>query len=73
MGVLGLDLVKIVQLVQPQHAEFPVAVIEELPLVEQDFAADLAHSKAVNYWEWSRRSLLERGHEWLGWLLERQQ
>jgi cardiolipin synthase len=41
--------------------------------LEQDFAADLAHSKAVNYWEWSRRSLIERGHEWLGWLLERQQ
>ena len=41
--------------------------------LENDFAADLAHSKAVNYREWSRRSLLERGHEWLGWLLERQQ
>jgi cardiolipin synthase len=41
--------------------------------LERDFAEDLANSKAVNYWDWSRRSLLERGHEWLGWLLERQQ
>jgi cardiolipin synthase len=41
--------------------------------LEQDFAADLAQTQAVNYWEWSRRSLIERGHEWLGWLLERQQ
>jgi len=39
----------------------------------RDFAEDLANSKAVNYWDWSRRSLIERGHEWLGWLLERQQ
>jgi cardiolipin synthase A/B len=41
--------------------------------LERDFAEDLAHSKAVNYRDWSRRSLIERGHEWLGWLLERQQ
>jgi cardiolipin synthase len=41
--------------------------------LEEQFAADRAQSKAVNYREWSRRSLLERGHEWLGWLLERQQ
>jgi cardiolipin synthase len=41
--------------------------------LERDFAEDLANSKAVNYWDWSRRSLIERGHEWLGWLLERQQ
>ena len=41
--------------------------------LERDFAEDLAHSTAVSYRDWSRRSLLERGHEWLGWLLERQQ
>ena len=41
--------------------------------LERDFAEDLAHSKVVTYWDWSRRSLIERGHEWLGWLLERQQ
>jgi cardiolipin synthase len=41
--------------------------------LERDFAEDLAHSKAVSYRDWSRRSLIERGHEWLGWLLERQQ
>lgn len=41
--------------------------------LERDFAEDLANSRAVNYWDWSRRSLVERGHEWLGWLLERQQ
>jgi cardiolipin synthase len=41
--------------------------------LEKNFADDLASSKAVTYWDWSRRSLIERGHEWLGWLLERQQ
>ena len=51
-------------------AVFDVETAERL---EHDFAEDLANSKAVNYWDWSRRSLIERGHEWLGWLLERQQ
>src|SRR5262249_9457249 len=41
--------------------------------LERDFAEDLARSRAVDYRDWSGRSLLERGHEWLGWLLERQQ
>jgi cardiolipin synthase len=55
--------------------EVNLAVFDpELTLrLEKDFADDLAHSRAVTYREWSRRSLLERGHEWLGWLLERQQ
>jgi cardiolipin synthase len=39
----------------------------------EDFARDLAVSRAIDYREWQRRSLLERGHEWLGRLLERQQ
>jgi cardiolipin synthase A/B len=47
--------------------------VETATRLERDFAEDLASSKAVNYWDWSRRSLIERGHEWLGWLLERQQ
>ncbi len=47
--------------------------VETAQRLEADFAEDLANSKAVNYWDWSRRSLIERGHEWLGWLLERQQ
>lgn len=51
-------------------AIFDLAIAARL---ERDFADDLASSKAVNYWDWSGRSLLERGHEWLGWLLERQQ
>jgi cardiolipin synthase len=38
-----------------------------------DFARDLSSSRAVGYREWRRRSLLERSHEWLGSLLERQQ
>jgi cardiolipin synthase len=47
--------------------------VETAARLESDFAEDLARSKAVNYRDWSRRSLIERGHEWLGWLLERQQ
>jgi cardiolipin synthase len=41
--------------------------------LEEDFARDLAESREVTYDEWRRRSVFERAHEWLGWLLERQQ
>ncbi|HSB12746.1 MAG TPA: phospholipase D-like domain-containing protein [Blastocatellia bacterium] len=41
--------------------------------LQEDFARDLADSLAVSYDEWKRRSLFERAHEWLGWVLERQQ
>jgi cardiolipin synthase A/B len=41
--------------------------------LEEDFAADIAQSSAVTYEEWKRRSLFERAHEWLGWVIERQQ
>jgi cardiolipin synthase len=39
----------------------------------EDFAIDLAGSHEVSYEEWRRRSIFERMHEWLGWVLERQQ
>jgi cardiolipin synthase A/B len=41
--------------------------------LEQDFRQDVAASCAVSYDEWRRRSVFERAHEWLGWILERQQ
>jgi cardiolipin synthase len=41
--------------------------------LEEDFARDLSESREVTYEEWRRRSIFERAHEWLGWLLERQQ
>ena len=41
--------------------------------LQEDFARDLAESASVSYEEWKRRSLFERAHEWLGWVLERQQ
>jgi len=41
--------------------------------LQQDFALDLADSQVVSYEQWKRRSLLERAHEWVGWVLERQQ
>lgn len=47
--------------------------VETAARLERDFAEDLARSRAVNYWDWSGRSLVERGHDWLGWGLERQQ
>jgi cardiolipin synthase len=39
----------------------------------EDFLIDLAASREVSYEEWRRRSIFERMHEWLGWVLERQQ
>jgi cardiolipin synthase len=41
--------------------------------LQEDFARDLANSLEITYEEWKRRSLFERAHEWLGWVLERQQ
>lgn len=41
--------------------------------LEQDFQCDLAESRRVTYRKWSRRPIFERLHEWLGWILERQQ
>jgi cardiolipin synthase A/B len=41
--------------------------------LEHDFQADLAESKRITYPEWRRRSPFERVHEWLGWLVERQE
>lgn len=51
-------------------AAFDLGLAERL---RQDFALDLTESLAVSYDEWKRRSLFERAHEWLGWVLERQQ
>jgi cardiolipin synthase len=41
--------------------------------IAKDFAADLAESREVSYEEWRHRSIFERAHEVLGWVLERQQ
>ena len=41
--------------------------------LERDFESDLADAREVHYAEWKRRSMLERGPELLGWILERQQ
>jgi cardiolipin synthase len=41
--------------------------------IAEDFAADLMESSPVSYEEWSHRSIFERAHELLGWVLERQQ
>ncbi|HUS07546.1 MAG TPA: phospholipase D-like domain-containing protein [Bryobacteraceae bacterium] len=39
----------------------------------EDFARDMACSRAVSYSAWKKRPLFERMHESLGWILERQQ
>jgi cardiolipin synthase len=41
--------------------------------MELDFQTDLVHSRRVPYSEWRRRSPFERVHEWLGWIVERQE
>jgi cardiolipin synthase len=41
--------------------------------LEADFARDLSESRQVTYTEWRQRSFVERSHEWVGRLLERQQ
>ena len=41
--------------------------------LEEDFARDVEESLSVSYQDWRQRSILERAHELLGWVLERQQ
>jgi cardiolipin synthase len=41
--------------------------------LELDFAQDLISSHQVRLRAWQTRPLIERAHEWLGWILERQQ
>jgi cardiolipin synthase A/B len=42
-------------------------------LLEEDFAADLAAWREITLEERRDRGAFERVHEWLGWLIERQQ
>ena len=41
--------------------------------LEADFVRDMAHSRRITYEVWQQRSLFERAHEWIGWVLEKQQ
>jgi cardiolipin synthase A/B len=41
--------------------------------LEQDFQRDLAESHRITHKQWRRRSPFERIHEWLGWIVERQE
>ncbi|HKE23810.1 MAG TPA: phosphatidylserine/phosphatidylglycerophosphate/cardiolipin synthase family protein [Bryobacteraceae bacterium] len=55
--------------------EVNVAALDE-PLaarLEQDFEADLLKAEKITFAAWRRRPPSERVHEWLGWILERQE
>jgi cardiolipin synthase len=41
--------------------------------LERDFETDMAESKEITLEEWKHRPVVERAHEVLGWILERQQ
>jgi cardiolipin synthase len=41
--------------------------------IEEDFGRDIVLSRPVRLRAWRRRPITERLHEWLGWILERQQ
>jgi cardiolipin synthase len=55
--------------------EVNVAALDEglAERLEADILADLKVSQRITYDEWRNRPLLERAHEWLGWLIERQE
>jgi cardiolipin synthase len=57
------------------NEELNVAALEEglAARLEEDFQRDVADSKRITYELWRRRSPFERIHEWLGWILERQE
>ena len=55
--------------------EINLAVFDEqvAARLEEDFARDVEESVPVSLQDWRQRSILERAHEWVGWVLERQQ
>ena len=55
--------------------EVNLAVFDETVAarLEEDFARDVEESVPVSFEEWRQRSIFERAHEWVGWILERQQ
>jgi cardiolipin synthase len=55
--------------------EMNIAALDEglADRLEQDFQRDLAASRRITYKKWKRRPIFERIHEWLGWILERQE
>lgn len=70
VGSTNLDSRSFVLNDEVKLAAFDSALAERL---QEDFARDLAESESVSYDQWKRRSVFERAHEWLGWVLERQQ
>jgi cardiolipin synthase len=55
--------------------EMNIAALDEklAARVEEDFQRDLAAGRRITYRKWTKRPIFERFHEWLGWILERQQ
>ncbi|MCI0348233.1 MAG: phospholipase D-like domain-containing protein [Acidobacteriales bacterium] len=55
--------------------EVNVAVLDQdlAARLEQDFRNDISESEEITYQRWQERSFVERGGEWVGWLIERQQ
>jgi cardiolipin synthase len=55
--------------------EINVAILDRdvAARLEEDFQRDLRTSSEISYQRWTDRSLFDRGAEWLGWLIERQQ
>jgi cardiolipin synthase len=55
--------------------EMNIAALDETlaERLEEDFQRDLAESRRITYRKWRDRPIFERIHEWLGWILERQQ
>lgn len=41
--------------------------------IESDFEQDLSQARRVTLQQWQSRSILERGMEWLGWIIAREQ
>jgi cardiolipin synthase len=41
--------------------------------IEEDFRRDMAASRRVTWHDWQNRPVIERAHEWLGWIVERQE
>lgn len=55
--------------------EMNIAALDEglAERLEEDFQRDLSESRRITYRKWRDRPIFERLHEWLGWILERQQ
>ena len=72
-GVVGSTNVDSRSFVLNDELSVAIRDTEVVKRLDQDFQTDVGKGRRVSFEEWKRRPWWEKGHEWLGWLIETQQ